>query len=129
MGEGFYREIEPVAVVPLSNTEALHRAFSETIARGNPRVPILKGAEFPPAVVLKYAGVKNWRTFARGTSTWGLSARDGSFRIQGYRKDGTGWVPEKTTSEIFPPGATADSVIERMIAILRSGAQEPAKSK
>jgi hypothetical protein len=33
---GPYRDIEPVAVVEVSDAEGLRRAFRETIARGNP---------------------------------------------------------------------------------------------
>lgn len=124
MNVGLYREIEPLAVVPVSNTSALHRAFAETIARGNPKVPVLRGRDFPPPVVLKYAGVKSWRAFARGTGTWSIDERDGVFRIRGYRKDGGGWVPDQNAIESFPPGTSADQVIERVIAILQSAATQ-----
>jgi hypothetical protein len=72
IGKGFYRGVEPVAVVPLSNTDALRWALRETIARGNPSVPDLPGSQWPPPVTLKYAGVKTWSAFERGTSYWAL---------------------------------------------------------
>jgi hypothetical protein len=122
MDVGLYREVEPVAAVPVADTSALHRAFADTIMRGNPKVPILRGHEIPPAVVLKYACVKSWNTFARTTSTWTIGERDGVFHIQGYRKDGAGWVPDQATKETFPPGTTADQVIEPLIAILQAAA-------
>jgi hypothetical protein len=128
MDKGFYLDVEPVAVVPLSETKALHHAFAETIVRGNPKVPIPRPPNYPPPVILKYAGVKSWRSFARGTSTWSLGERDGVFRIHGYRKDGGGWVPDQTTRETFPLGTTADQVIERMIAILQSAAAQQQSS-
>jgi hypothetical protein len=120
---GFYREIEPVAVVPVANTSALHQAFADTMMRGNPKVPVIRGREFPPPVVLKYAGVKSWRAFARGTSSWTLGERNGFFRIQGYRKDGGGWVPDQNAIESFPLGTSTDQVIDRMIAILQEAAR------
>jgi hypothetical protein len=124
MDKGFYLDVEPVAVVPLANAKALHRAFAETIARGNPKVPIPRHPNIPTPVVLKYAGVKNWRSFARGTTTWALGQNNGVFSIHGYRKDehGAGWVPDQATKETFPPGTSADQVIERMIAILQAAA-------
>lgn len=48
MGEGFYRDIEPVAVVAASNTEALRVALSGAIAQGNPCVPMLQRRQWPP---------------------------------------------------------------------------------
>lgn len=35
---GPYRDIEPVAVVDVSNADGLRQSFRETIARGNPPV-------------------------------------------------------------------------------------------
>jgi len=67
--KGLYLDVEPVAVVPLSDRAALHRAFAETIARGNPNVPLPKQSEIPPPLLPKYAGVKAWSTFARNAST------------------------------------------------------------
>lgn len=117
--KGLYLDIEPVAAVPLSNTEAVHRAFAETIARGNPSIPLPKQSEIPPPLLPKYAGVKAWSAFARGASTWAISNRDGVFQITGYRKDGRGWIPDATAIETFPPGSAADRIIDRMIAILQ----------
>jgi FAD/FMN-containing dehydrogenase len=48
MDEGFYRGVEPVAVVSASNTQEVRQALRATIARGNPVVPILRRSEFPP---------------------------------------------------------------------------------
>jgi hypothetical protein len=120
--KGLYLDIEPVAAVPLSDTEAVHHAFAETIARGNPNVPLPKQSEIPSPLLPKYAGVKTWSAFARDSSTWAISDRDGIFRITGYRKDGRGWVPDSDTLQTFPPGTAADRVIDRMIAILEEAA-------
>ena len=122
MDKGFYRDVEPVALVPVSNTEALHRAFTEAIARGNPKVAVLRHPNIPPPVVLKYAGVKSWNTFAKRTSSWAIRESDGVFRIHGYRKDDGGWVPDPAAAETFPREITADQVIDRMIAILQEAA-------
>jgi hypothetical protein len=120
--KGFFLDVEPVAVVPLSNTAAVHQAFAETIARGNPKVPIPKPPEYPPPVVLKYAGVKSWATFARKTSTWAVYNDDDAFRIRGYVKDPTGgWAPDDKI-ETFPLGTAVSIVIDRMIEILQTAA-------
>lgn len=118
--QGFYRGIEPVAVIPLSSTDALRRAFAETIARGNPKVPSLKRSEHPPPVLPKYAGVKSWNTFARDAMVWAIDERNGIFKIVAYRKDPPGgWREDKDKHETFPSGATVAEVVERIIAILQ----------
>jgi hypothetical protein len=53
MGEGFYRGIEPVAVVAAQNVPELRAALIAAIARGNPVVPMLKRRDWPLPVVLK----------------------------------------------------------------------------
>ncbi len=40
MDKGFYCDIEPVAVLSVSDTDARRRGLTETIARGNPSVPM-----------------------------------------------------------------------------------------
>ncbi len=81
MDQGFYREIEPVTVVDVSDTDALHAAFSETIARGTPKVPRLFRSATPP-IVPKYAGVRSWKAFASDASTWGINERGEFFELK-----------------------------------------------
>jgi hypothetical protein len=124
MDKGFYRDIEPVAVTPVANTEALRKALEQMISRGNPQVPILRRREWPPPVVLKYAGVKSWVAFQRGMLLWGLEQSDGIFKIIGKRKKPDGATvddPDQTIT--FPSGSKIDEVIRRMIAIIEQAAQ------
>src|SRR5579863_9994933 len=125
----YYSSIEPVAVVPLSNTEALRRALLDTIARGNPAVPRLQSGESYSPITLRYAGVKNWSTFERGTSYWQIEENDGIFRIVAHqkaqrsweedRKAKKGWKEDETRSETFPKDTSAIQVVDRMIQILQ----------
>jgi hypothetical protein len=122
LDKGVYREIEPVTVVPLSNTEGVRRAIQATIARGNPPARYSAG-KFPPPVLLKYAGVKTWSAFARGTLTWSVEQTDGLYHIVGYRKNTKGyWERDPNQKIAFPPGTEAEAVIERMIATLQEAA-------
>jgi hypothetical protein len=122
--KGFYRGIEPVAVVQVSRAEDLHHAFAETFARGNPKVPNLRSSQWPPPVVLKYAGVKTWNAFARNASHWTIANADNLFQIIGYQSDGHGgWDRDKDKVENFPADATEANVIDRMIAILQEAAE------
>jgi hypothetical protein len=124
MGKGFYRAIEPVAVVSAWNGEALHQALRATITRGNPDVPMLSRREWPAPVVLKYAGVKTWSAFERGMLPWSIEEEAGRFQIVGKRKrsDGT-WKNDLEQTITFPAGAVVDDVIERMIAIVQVAAR------
>ena len=121
---GAYTDIEPVTVVPIANSEALHRAFVDAIARKNAAVPLQKG-RWPPPVVLKYAGVKSWAAFARDASAWNIEENAGQYRIVGYRKHPDGyWVEDPDQKIDFASGTTADEVIGRMIAVLQNAARK-----
>lgn len=124
LDKGVYREIEPVAVVPLSNTEGVRRALQETIARGNPPTRY-SAANFPPPVLLKYAGVKTWSAFARGTLTWSIEQTEGRYQIVGYRKNAKGyWERDPKTKAEFPAATAADDVIGRLIEIMQNATAE-----
>lgn len=56
-GSPVYTDIEPVAVVPATNTEALRRALLEAVGRKNIVVPVPKG-KWPAPILLKYASVR-----------------------------------------------------------------------
>jgi hypothetical protein len=121
-GTSVYTAIEPVAVVPVENSEGLRRALLDMIARKNITVPLLKGTR-PPPVVLKYAGAKSWSAFARGASTWNIEENDGIYQIVGHRLHPDGyWMEAQDQTITLPAGSTVDEVIERMIAILQNAA-------
>jgi hypothetical protein len=125
MGKGFYRGVEPVAVVPAKNTEALRQALEATITRGNPMVPQpQRRDDWPPPVVLKYAGVKSWSAFERGLRVWDLKESKGIYQIAGNIRGPHGWVEDRDQTINFPPGTSVDSVVDRMIAILQAAAQK-----
>jgi len=121
ISKGHYSGDEPVAVVPVSNTDGLRRALRETIARGNPPAPDLPRDQIPPPSIPKYASVKDWNTFARGTQTWDIDEREGVTKISGYQKRSRGgWVPDPAQTVTMPPGSTVDDAINRMIAVLQA---------
>jgi hypothetical protein len=126
MGKGFYRGVEPVAVVAASDTDELRQALALTIARGNPHVPTLRRREIPPPVVLKYAGVKSWSTFERSMRLWSIVEREGAFRIAEREKKSDGmWRDDPDQIVSFPPGASTDEVIDCMVTILQDAARKP----
>lgn len=124
-----YREMEPVDVVSLSNTAGLRQALHSAIARGNPSAPSYSPGNYPPPVVVKYAGVKTWAAFARGTLTWEIGQNDGIYQIQGFRRDPKGWEPDPNQKIVFPSGTTIDVVIDRMITILQDAARQHVRNE
>jgi hypothetical protein len=127
MGEGFYRGVEPVTVVSASDSDGVRKALRETIARGNPVVPILRRSEIPPPVLLKHAGIKNWSAFERGMAFWTFKKKDGAFQIAGQSKrDDGGWRADLDRTIDFPPNLVMDDVIERIVAVVQ---EEAAKNR
>jgi hypothetical protein len=124
LGPAYYMDVEPVSVVPASNTEGVGRALRSAMVQGNPDIPAPARGHHPAPILPKYAGVKNWSAFARGTSTWSIKERDGNYEIAGHRKNPKGYWEEDPGQKIeFPPGTTVDTVIARMIAILQDAAR------
>jgi hypothetical protein len=120
---GAYQNIEPVAVVPISHAADLKRAFLETIARGNPIVPDSSPDDHPDPVVPKYAGVKTWTAFARGTSVWLLNERDGVYQIQPYKRSKPrGWEQDPTRYITLPAGTDVDGACARFVTVLQEAA-------
>ena len=124
--EGAYTHIEPVAVVPVTDTEALRQALLDAVARKNIVVPVPKG-KWPAPVLLKYAGVKSWSAFARNGWPWSIEEQDGIHEIIGYRMHPKGyWEQDPHQKTPFRAAATIDDVVDRMIAILQEAARSPA---
>jgi hypothetical protein len=103
MEKGFYRGIEPVAVVSVMNTDALREALAATIARGNPVVAKLRRREWPPPVVLKYAGLKSWSAFERGMMLWSIEEKDSIWKVVGTRKGADGANGGRSGANSFVP--------------------------
>jgi hypothetical protein len=74
-------DVEPVAVVKLSDPEGIRAALIELIERGNPEVPPPSRDGYRP-VVLSYAGVKSWSAFSKEFGAI-LFIRDGNeYRLE-----------------------------------------------
>jgi hypothetical protein len=119
---GAYTAIEPVAVVPVTKADEIHRSLLDAIARKNITVPVPKG-KWPAPVLLKYADAKTWADFARDASTWYIQDRSGEYQIGGYRMNQKGyWEEDPNQKNDFPPGTTLDTVLDHMVAILQETA-------
>jgi hypothetical protein len=117
--------IEPVSVLPVSDTDGLRRALRETVARGNPLVPKkhLDAYDKGERITSKYLGIKTPGEFNRRARCWDLFERDGLYEISGYKDGPIGRrVDRHDHVEPFPAGTSLETVIDRMIAILQSAA-------
>jgi len=125
VGRYLHRVVEPVAVIPVDDTEALRQAFKDTIARGNPQVPPVDYSK-PGRVLLlaKYAGVKSRAAFERGAFTWSIGEKDGHYSIYPGRKcaDG-GWEDDRDNGVELPAGATIDELCAQAVAIVQAKAR------
>jgi hypothetical protein len=120
-GGGPYRAIEPVAVVPVSDTDGLRHAFRGGMAIGNPSIPEVPWDQVEP-VVFKRAGVKNLSEFQRGgTFPVTIEERNGLYRVivQRRRRPYQGWENDPDQTYILPPGSTLDDAIERAIQLIQ----------
>jgi hypothetical protein len=124
--EPIYSNVDPVAVVPLSNPEDVRRALLEAIARKNAVIPDRDARTLrEPPVLPKYAGVKSLTAFARGTSTWSIIEEEGVYKILPYRKHAKGyWTADLEQQVEFPSGSTANDVVDRMIRYLGDTKQQ-----
>ena len=123
---GAYQDIDPVAVVAVVNSEGLQHALSDAINRKNMVVPPPQKDNWPPPVLLKYAGVKTWSAFMRGASVWSIEKIEENYQITGYRTHPKGyWAPDLAQKIDFSPESSLDTVVDRMIAILQEAARKP----
>ena len=117
-----YTDIEPIAVVPIINLDAVRQALLQSLTKGNAIIPDRdpKDRDSPPAI-LKYARVRSWSAFFRTAWTWSIRDDDGLFKIISYRKHPKKYWEQDVKNEIrFPLGTTVDEVINRMITILQA---------
>jgi hypothetical protein len=116
--------IEPIAAIPLENTDDLHAAIKEKILAGNPFLATpfpLKDKTRHALLVL--AGTRTWGAFDRSvTRTWQITDRDGVYKIvpqRLYSKRG-GWVPENDAAISLPAGTDLDTACGAIIEIMKA---------
>jgi hypothetical protein len=120
-----YTIIEPIAVVPLKDPDAVRAALLESLSRGNVIIadPDPQALRAPP-IILKYARVRSWSAFFRTAFSWSITQKDGAYQILVYRKHPKGYWEEDQSQKIqFPPEATRADVVSRMVAILQGTAR------
>src|SRR6185295_844735 len=111
---GFYLDIEPVRVVPISDFNKVRGAILDAIDEGNPTVFTPPVDNFPKEVVLKYATVKSWAAFERDAFVWTIDQKDGKYQIKpGRRRPDRGWEDDPEKIESMPSGTTPQELAKR----------------
>ena len=127
--KGLHHDIEPVAVVPASNADAIRQALHATIARGNPPTPHYPRGLLSAARRSKICRRKKLGSFrTRRVAALERQRNNGVYQIVGRRKHPDGWAQDPEQKIEFPPGSTVDQVIDRMIAILQDAARGSSKT-
>jgi hypothetical protein len=117
---GFYLDTEPVEVAAVNNTQQLASALQNLIARGNPVVPTPSRRAFPRPVVLRYAKVRSWKQFEKGSAYWMLSKRDDGWTFGPWKRADRGWEPDQTALT----RVEAMQSVERIVQLLISSMQQ-----
>lgn len=116
---GYFMDIDPVEVVAVADTEALQFAIKKVMSKGNPIVPAPTRATFPKPVVLKYAKVKSWSAFEKGTLNWAIEEKGGIYQIKpGRRRSDRAWEDDPGGIESLPPGTMLDTVAQRVASLV-----------
>jgi hypothetical protein len=118
---GFFLDVDPVAVVSATDTEALQHAIKQAIGRGNPKVATPTRAAFPKPVLLKYAKVKSWSAFEKGCLNWTIVEEDGVYQVKpGRKRPDRGWEDDPKRSKALLPGTSIDGVAQRVTSSVQA---------
>ncbi|HEV2676727.1 MAG TPA: hypothetical protein VGV37_19535 [Aliidongia sp.] len=126
---GVRRMVEPVAVVPVTDGEALHQAIRQAIERGEPRLPTLdrrrRQVALPP--LPRLAGVGSWSSFYEGVTIWQIERRGGAYRITPKLLDRASrrWIADATNAIRLPPDTDLDALCDRAAAIFAAESPMP----
>jgi hypothetical protein len=117
---GFYLDIDPVEVVSATDIESLQRVIGTVLTKGNPTVLTPTRGAFPKAVVLKYAKVKSWSAFEKGTVLLTIVENSGTYEIRpGRKRSDRGWEDDPTRIEFLPSGMKVNEVVQRVVALIQ----------
>ena len=116
---GFYMDVEPVRVVPATDSKVMQRMIMEAMSNGNPVIPTPTRATFPKPVLLSYANVRSWSAFEKDAQVWTIYVQNGNYQIKpGRRRADRGWEDDPERAESLPPGTVLDAVAQRVASLV-----------
>jgi len=118
---GFYRTVEPVAVVELSDTQALKSALKGKLLEGNPLIPTPEPGTQRTFVLLKYSAVKSLSRFDKDAAYWTISEENGVYEFGPLkRRKDRGWEEDSKAMTQLPPGSSVDDVTDAVVESVQS---------
>jgi hypothetical protein len=113
---GFYRTIEPVAVVKLSDSQGLMNVLKAMLHKGNPVIPTPKPAGRATSVILKYSPIKSLSKFDKEASYWQVYEKEGIYEFGPLkRRADRGWEEDPERIRKMPPGTTLDDLVDQVV--------------
>jgi len=128
--DGLYITVEPIAVLPVGNTQGFSQVLHDMMLRGNPTIPRVDFRTYNEPGLLEATGLKSWTTFYRGNNVWSVDESDGIYSICVNRREKHGgWVDDLSQKITFPSGTSLDEVCARIVEIVQAKAKELGKAK
>ena len=124
---GFYIERDPVATIPVDQSDVLSQKITEFLLQDPPRIPTPdRSASEERPDILKYVKYKTWAAFSRHAETWSVGrARTGEFSIAVGRKVKPGaWLYDRKRLITFPAGSALSEVVARTVSEIQAKARE-----
>ena len=121
--DGFYVQVEPVAVIPVSETDMLREAMKDGMRRGNPVLP--RGKYVDKAPLPSLAGVRSRSSFDRACAgAWLLAEWGNGYVIKTYKPGPKkqGWRNDPRSKIFVRPGTKIDGACDRLIGLVQAAA-------
>ena len=112
---GFFLDIDPVAVIPVDDHEALIRTIAQQIATGNPVVAAPERSAYGTPVVVRAAGVKTWATFEKNARCFTAYRTEAGYELPPMEKTTQGWVENMQKAKKLPPLSSSHEVAQELV--------------
>lgn len=113
---GFYRIMEPVAVVKLSDAQGLKDVLKAMLLKGNPIIPTPKLVRRATSPILKYAPIKSLSKFDKEAAYWHISEKEGIYEFGPLKKRADrGWEEDSSRMRKMPPDSALDDVVNQVV--------------
>lgn len=113
---GFYEDIEPVAVIELSDTNTLRSVLEQRLIEGNPIIPTPKAAGRATSPILKYSPIKSLSKFDKEAAYWRIYEKGGIYEFGPLkRRIDRGWEEDPEKMRKMSSESTLDDVVDQVV--------------
>lgn len=120
---GAYMQIEPVYTSDLT-VSGIAPILEELAEQGNPTMPTPSRETlraYGGGPMLKAAGVRSWKTLAKGGASYGIYWLENEVRLYVSKLDEKGrFVDDPAKTRHFPPGVHIRTIVEAVLEDVRS---------